>query len=136
MTQAGERSWLIGDSGYPLSGFLMTSFRYPANRAEMRFNEAHASARNVIEKCFGVLKMRFRCLLREHTARYDPEFLCKLVNVCAALHNICIDGEVNFEDNGYCRHDDGEANNNGNPIPNANRSVMNLRQNIVGNYFI
>lgn len=101
MTQVAannERCWLVGDSGYPLLPYLMTPFRVPANNAEASYNQAHIQSRNCIERCFGMLKMRFRCLLRERTSRYKPEFVCKLMRLCAALHNMCIDGHVEFEE--------------------------------------
>ncbi|XP_048516636.1 putative nuclease HARBI1 [Dendroctonus ponderosae] len=48
------------------------------------------SARNVIERCFGVLKQRFRCLLKHRVLHYSPEKAAKIVLSCAILHNIAI----------------------------------------------
>ena len=53
---------MIGDSGYPLEPWLMTPYPDENAEREKRFNERHRSARNVIERCFGVLKSRFRCI--------------------------------------------------------------------------
>lgn len=54
-----EQAWLLGDSGYPLSKILMTPFANPlAGTPESRFNQAHMRARNIVERTFGVLKMR------------------------------------------------------------------------------
>lgn len=90
-----ERSWLLGDSGYPLEPFLLTPFNAPnENGPEYRFNLRHASARNVVERCIGVLKTRFRCLLKERSARYEPQFVGRIVNCCSVLHNMCIDNNV------------------------------------------
>lgn len=55
--------WLLGDSGYPLEPWLMTPKSDPTTAPECRYNSSHAKTRNVIERCFGVLKGRFRCLL-------------------------------------------------------------------------
>lgn len=83
--------WLIGDSGYPLEPYLMIPFLDPPdNSPESRYNRAHIVARNSIERCIGVWKYRFRCLLHERTGRYDPHFVGSLINVCATLHNICL----------------------------------------------
>jgi DDE superfamily endonuclease len=69
----------------------MTPFRSPAiGSSEEIFNNKHMTLRNVIERCNGVLKMRFRCLLGERKLRYKPEKVAKIINVCCALHNMCI----------------------------------------------
>ncbi|KAG5863657.1 hypothetical protein JTB14_024337 [Gonioctena quinquepunctata] len=83
-------SWLIGDSGYPLQPFLMTPINdVEPHAAAVRYNQAHASARNGVERTIGLCKMRFRCLLKERVARYEPIFVSKMITVCAILHNMC-----------------------------------------------
>lgn len=92
----GEVLWLIGDSGYAQSSVVMTPFRNPVpGTPEYRYTEAHIRARNTVERCIGLLKVRFRCILKERTARYSPEMVSKFVKVCAALHNMCLGMEVN-----------------------------------------
>lgn len=94
-----HNSWLIGDSGYPLQPWLMTLFNNPQpNTPESRYNDSHLQTRNCIERCNGVLKSRFRCLLRERVLRYSPEKVGKLVNACAILHNICIAANLELID--------------------------------------
>lgn len=137
---AGNRnSWLIGDSGYPLEPFLLTPILNPQpNSPEARYNETHIRARLCVERCFGLLKMRFRCLLKERTARYDPQFVGKLFNACAILHNICLDHnfhipvddmiDINADDNiPAFRILPNQA-----PLLNEGRRV---RENIVERYF-
>lgn len=68
------------------------------NSPEHRFNVALACARNTIERAIGLLKTRFRCLLKERVARYDPTFVGNLVNACVTLHNICLDFGVNIDE--------------------------------------
>ena len=46
----------------------------------------HASARNVIERCFGILKRRFAILLR--APEYDMKTQAYLVAALAAIHNV------------------------------------------------
>lgn len=127
----GVRCWLIGDSGYPLSPYLMTPIANPVNEREERFNMALRSARNSIERCIGVLKTRFRCLLKERVCRYSNVFVTKLVKVCASLHNMCIDGNIDIPDDlvheehiGYDPHQE-----------NQEVIGVNLRQTIVNQYF-
>lgn len=80
----------LGDGGYKLKPFLMTPFRNPKDAAERCFNKKHASARNVVERCFGVLKNRFRCILGSRGLHYGPEKATQIINACCALHNMCI----------------------------------------------
>ncbi|KAJ8930322.1 hypothetical protein NQ314_016871 [Rhamnusium bicolor] len=84
-----------GDSGYPQSSILMTPYRDPAEGTpEARYNYAHIRSRNTTQRCIGILKSRFRCLLKEMTARYAPEFVCDLIKCCAVLHNMCIERHI------------------------------------------
>ncbi|CAN1824997.1 Putative nuclease HARBI1 [Linum perenne] len=60
----------------------------------------HSSARNVIERTFGILKMRW-AILRD-TTWFSPDVLSRIVHACCLLHNFIrqeagIDGlEWNF----------------------------------------
>lgn len=87
--ESGDRtSRLLGDCGYGIEAFLLTPYRQPLpNTKEHKFNVAHTSARNIVERTIGVLKSRFRCLMG--TLHYRPEKVVQIVNVCCALHNIC-----------------------------------------------
>ena len=51
--------WLLGDSGYPLQPWLLTPLAHPAGRGEERFNRRHKAARCIVERAFGLLKIRF-----------------------------------------------------------------------------
>lgn len=80
---------LSGDSGYGLERHVMTPFtRQNANQMQRRFNETHARARSVVERCIGIIKNRFRCLLDQRLLMYDPEKSSQIINVTFALHNI------------------------------------------------
>lgn len=68
----------------------MTPFRNPSNAHEKRYNKKHASARNVVERCFGIKKNRFRCILGSRGLHYSPQKTSQIINACCALHNICI----------------------------------------------
>ena len=56
----------------------------PRSKEEL-FNYRHSSARNVIERCFGLLKMRW-AILRERSW-YPVKTKCRIISACALLHN-------------------------------------------------
>ena len=70
---------------YHLAQFqqLSTSNRYQT--AEDLFNHRHAQLRNVVERTFGVLKMRFKILRIMHPYKYRKQAL--IVFACCILHN-------------------------------------------------
>ncbi|XP_065356149.1 putative nuclease HARBI1 [Calliphora vicina] len=97
-------SLLLGDSGYGLELFLLSPYKdVVAGTAEHKFNNKHASGRNIVERTIGVLKSRFRCLMG--TLLYTPQKVVQIINVCCALHNICreynveCDEDLVWEDN-------------------------------------
>lgn len=51
-----------GDSGYPLRPWLLTPIAEPITEAEKYYNIKHESIRSLIERCNGVLKIRFRLI--------------------------------------------------------------------------
>lgn len=65
---------------------------------EAVYNLKHAKARNVIRRAISVLKHNFRCLLNTQPLYYKPLKVIKIVNVCAALYNICLEYGCNIED--------------------------------------
>lgn len=132
--EQNEVAWFLGDSGYPLQPYLMTPFLNPQNDAETRYNRAHTSARNCIERCFGLLKMRFRCLLKERSARYKPAFMCNVIKACAVLHNMCIEENIPFEEIIYERDEPPNVPNNV-VVPNNHEAGLQRRDNVVNRYF-
>ena len=86
--EARIEGMLLGDSGYPLSPYLMIPYPYPPNsRQRGRFNRALCKARCTIERCIGVLKRRWPCLSRKLRCRYDR--VPDIIVACAVLHNLC-----------------------------------------------
>lgn len=81
-------TWLLGDSGYPLEPWLLTPIAEPYTDKENRFNAMHTKARNTIERAFGVLKTRFRCLNKHRVLHYGHEKVGKIVYTCAIFHNM------------------------------------------------
>jgi DDE superfamily endonuclease len=71
-------------SGLFLIKFLTDAPLSPRNPKEL-FNLRHSSARNVIERIFGILKRRFRIL--RVTPEYDMSIQALIPPALAALHN-------------------------------------------------
>jgi len=103
-TQPENNFFLLGDSGYPLRPWLLTPLQgdFPRGSPEERYNRRHKSARSIIERCNGVLKARFRCLLKHRVLHYSPTKASHIINACCVLHNICINNNLPpAEDEGH-----------------------------------
>jgi hypothetical protein len=95
------------DSGYPnKEGFLAPykGQRYhvsewqhhqPVGLKEV-FNQAHSSLRNVIERLFEVLKMKWRILL--YLPSYDVDKQAKIIVACMALQNFIREHDLDDSD--------------------------------------
>ncbi|XP_018572113.1 putative nuclease HARBI1 [Anoplophora glabripennis] len=87
--------YLLGDSGYALRPWMLTPLlNVLPNTPEAAYNERQMSTRSIIERCNGVLKLRFRCLLKHRTLHYSPQRSSKIINACCILHNICVDNNL------------------------------------------
>ena len=54
------------------------------------YNEKLRVTRCLIERVNGLLKMRFRCLLKHRVLHYEPIMAAKIIKACSVLHNMCI----------------------------------------------
>jgi len=69
---------------------------------EAEYNRKQMKCCLIIEQCNGVLKMRFRCLLKHRVLHYSPPTASKIIYTCAVLHNMCINENVPL----YLNNDD------------------------------
>lgn len=86
-----EDEWhILGDAAYPLRKYLITPYKDYGNLTEEQtnFNYKISACRVRIENAFGLLKGRFRQLIRLdfNTIRRSSKFII----ACCALHNLCI----------------------------------------------
>ncbi|XP_062617902.1 putative nuclease HARBI1 [Saccostrea cucullata] len=81
---------ILGDSAFPIMEWLITPFRDCGNltQQQRRFNYVHSKCRQVIERAFGMLKCRFRRLLRFDSC--NMHMLVNSVLAACVLHNLCM----------------------------------------------
>lgn len=97
--KAPEGRYFLADAGYANKDFLLSPYRgvryhlreirqvgrSPEDKYEL-FNFRHSSARNVVERTFGVFKRRWRIFDRQH--EYSIRTQVKLIYALAAIHNL------------------------------------------------
>lgn len=120
----------------------MTPIQNPTAGPEERFNNRLCSIRATIERCNGVLKNRFRCLLKHRVLHYSPTVAGQIINSCCILHNMCIannvpepEGQENEElDYGIYAVENLPNENIGRVNPDLAAARV-LQQNIINNHF-
>ena len=79
---------VLGDEAYPLLPWLIKPYNFGSalTRSDKLFNKKFCSARVTGERAFGILKARWRCLLK----RLDNQMenVLAAVIACCVLHNI------------------------------------------------
>jgi len=75
----------------------------PEGSPRYLYNQELCSARNCVERLFGVMKSVWRCLSRHRVLQYEPGMSGKIVNACAVLHNMRI---ANRLEQNICEEDD------------------------------
>lgn len=89
---------LLGDGAYPLLPWLIKPFPLNVNltASQRRFNRELSSARATVERAFGILKARWRILLKRLDCRFTN--ISEIIIVCCILHNFCLQTGDNFDD--------------------------------------
>ena len=116
------------DAGYPnrpgyLPPYRCTRYHVeqwqngpPPQGMKETFNHAHSKVRNVIERSFGVLKMKFRILL--NMPRFPEDKQTRIIVACMALHNFIRESRIADREFDAC-----DADENYNPMPSSSASA-------------
>ncbi|XP_052818064.1 putative nuclease HARBI1 [Mya arenaria] len=136
-----QNTWLLGDSAYLLRKYLLKPLPTANTEAERRYNVAHKHTRCLIERTFGIWKMRFRCLHKSGGyMTYTPVKCAKIITAVAVLHNICVSRNLPFIDDNDDRVDDNDNDNkgddnDGNDGENNNEDGRQTRNNLIRETF-
>jgi hypothetical protein len=79
---------VVGASGYANTSFLLTSLLRPRT-AELLYSESHIRTRNVVERCFGMLKRMFPILACGCKLQINKVLI--IIVATSVLHNICLE---------------------------------------------
>ncbi|KAI2644014.1 Protein ANTAGONIST OF LIKE HETEROCHROMATIN PROTEIN 1 [Labeo rohita] len=94
---------------------------YPENEqttpAQTTFNNRLSKARMTVERAFGLLKGRWRCLMKRCDCRIDN--INTIISACCVLHNFC---QVNGEEREEIAAEEENVNSGWNPLNSATRS--------------
>lgn len=115
-----QDKFILADSAYPLRKWLITPFKDNGRLTvlQKRFNRVVSSSRQVVERCIGHMKGRFR-RLREITLHHPQEIVENIVSGCI-LHNLCV------LHNDFIEHyiDDGREDGHPNQYPNVYNNAV------------
>ena len=127
----------MGDSAYPLRPWLLTPVSDPVTRQQRAYNRAaHKKSRCLIERTFGVWKMRFLCLHKYGGClMFTPQKCVEVIIATAILHNICVKRQLPLVQTLDSIQEPEEDDDN--PIPQfgVNEDGRGTRDNLIANFF-
>ena len=108
------RPLLIGDSAYPLLTWLVGPYPQSRNlsREHCKFNKILNKTRVIVERAYGKLKSRWRCLLikalEENTGKVPFTVItcCILYNICILVGDDLDDSDLSSDDDNAAENDD------------------------------
>ncbi|XP_058452269.1 putative nuclease HARBI1 [Malaya genurostris] len=90
----GQQFHILGDAAYPLREYLLVPFKDYGNLSAVQknYNLKFTQTRVTVENSFGLLKTRFRQLMRLDF--HSVERMALFVLACCVLHNMCTDENI------------------------------------------
>lgn len=98
---------------------------------EEAFSNSLCATRCVIERCIGVLKQVFRCLLQHRTLHYHPTVAAQIVYACCILHNMRREEDHDMHDDEVSETESDTEDENLNPRELHQRRIRRIRRNQV-----
>lgn len=83
----------------------------------------------------GVLKNRFRCLLKDRVLHYDPLKAGQIINAVCVLHNMCVTANLDLDNDEQFEEDNIDIADDDVPPRNILREGQERRANIIQLYF-
>lgn len=98
-----EPFYIACDSGYRGTDKMLCPYKRnrctpPLSDAQRRFNYIHSLLRGIIEKTFGILKARFRWMLKGVQFQ-EPAVYVKMFHFCAIVHNLMTERRLSLSYN-------------------------------------
>lgn len=94
---------------------------------EEAFSKSLCETRQIIERCNGVLKQVFRCLLQHRTLHYHPTAAARIVYACCILHNMRRDEDHESDDDDFSETESDTDDDELNPRELRERRVRRIR---------
>lgn len=114
--------YLLGDSAYPISSFLIKPFSNSENHLQTQFNITHSLHRVVVENAFGRFKNRFGSLKELNVKSISTAV--QLTECCIILHNFLETNNDNWDELDELDDDDNDEYNEDNDLSNLNENTL------------
>jgi hypothetical protein len=84
-----DMAYYLADKIYLKWATLVKTKSEPVNPKDSTFADAQESARKDVERCFGVLRSRFR-IIQQAGRMWSPHDMNTIMRACIILHNMII----------------------------------------------
>ncbi|XP_059376730.1 putative nuclease HARBI1 [Carassius carassius] len=133
--QDNDEGWLLGDNRYPIKQWLMTPVQNPESPADYRYNLAHTTTHEIVDRTFRAIQTRFRCLDgAKGYLQYSPEKCSHIIQACCLLHNISLQSGLDAWTFERTEATD-QSGEDIAPIDTVDPEALRVRQELIENHF-
>lgn len=127
--------WPPGDNRYPLKKWLMTPVQSPESPADYRYNLAHTTTHEIVDRTFRAIQTRFRCLDgAKGYLQYSPEKCSHIIQACCVLHNISLQSGLDAWTFERTEATD-QSGEDVDPTDSVDPEALRVRQELIQNHF-